>query len=141
MPALCHDERHGLADVMNFSARESRGPRTAQNRFDAFEPASGMNFETFGKPRNAAVDFRRGPNSDNALKPKSSRSIDPADPRMSVSTPHECRMQHIRQTDVGHVQALAGEKAARLLGPDATPDVSGRFFFPGRHFRFLIQLE
>ena len=58
----------------------------------------------------------------NAFQPQGFRGINAANPGVRVSTAQESRMQHVGQANIPDVGAVAGKKAAGLVGFNAAAD-------------------
>jgi hypothetical protein len=86
-----------------------------------------VNFEAFRKRPYSTFDLTPGPHSNDPVETKSIVDIDAADTGMSVNAAHESGMKHIRQTNIGNVQALACNEPTRFIRFDVAPDVSNRY--------------
>src|SRR5262245_5224233 len=122
---LGYDNRQWLAHVVNFSHGQSSRSRPLQDRFHAFEPWAGMNFEALREKSDSVVDITAGPDSGNTFHLEGFPDIDIVNPRMSASASQKSGMKHVRQANIAHVDAASGEKAARLVRFKAAADEWG----------------
>ena len=84
-----------------------------------------MNLKALREKSDSVVDITAGPDSGTTFHLEGFPDIDIVNPRMSASAPQESGMEHVRQANIAHVRAAAGEKAARLVRFKAAADEWG----------------
>jgi hypothetical protein len=84
-----------------------------------------MNLEAFRKKSDSILDVTVLPNSDNAVETQGFSGINAANPSVRVSASKERGMKHVGQANIPDVGAVAGKKAARLVGLNTAADEWG----------------
>ena len=108
--AVRHDDRNRLADVADLVMGQQRLLRIDELVLHQRRPFARQRQLRVRHRRQLADKLRPGQHKENAGRRSGARHVDRLDARMRVRAPHEHRMQHVRQFEIGNVLAAAGQE-------------------------------
>ena len=123
--ALRHDDRNRLADVADLVMGQQRLLRIDELVLHQRRPFARQRQLRIRHRRQLADKLRPGQHMENAGRRRGARHVDRLDARMRVRAPHQHRMQHVRQFEIGNVLAAAGQEPPVLAPRHGAADEGG----------------
>jgi hypothetical protein len=137
--ALRHDDGHRLADVPDLVVRQERLLWIDEIMPHQARPFPGKRELRVRHRRQQPCEIGTAQDKGDATRRCGARQVDGADARMRDGAPHEHRVQHVRQIEIGNEMASAREQTAILPARQRTPDEKGLAIIV--HARTVIPAE